>query len=308
MKSVSDRTVFIAIVDEGSLTRAADRLGLSLAVCSKRLLTLENRLGVRLLNRTTRQQHLTDAGSLYYEHCLRIQEDIDAVESSLAGLRDSIQGTLRVTTSASFGRKHVSPVVPEFLKQHPGIKLQLIMTDNVLDMVAEGIDVGIRIGALADSSLIAIKLAPNRRVLCASPAYLQRAGTPLSPDQLGEHDCLVLSSRSASHDVWTFETSRGVVRVPVSSVVASNSGEVVRDAAIGGLGIGIKSIWDITEELRKGDLVTVLDDYPLAHMDIFAVYHNRRYVAPKVRAWIDFFKTRFGSPPYWEAGLAPADQ
>lgn len=308
MKSVSDRVVFITTVDEGSLTRAAERLGLSLAVCSKRLSMLEKRLGVRLLNRTTRRQHLTDEGSLYYEHCLRIQEDIDAMESSLAGMRDTVQGTLRVTTSASFGRKHVSPVIPEFLKQYPGIKLQLIMTDNILDMVAEGIDVGIRIGALADSTLIAVKLAPNKRVLCAAPDYLIKAGTPITPNELTKHQCLILSSKCASSDVWKFEANEKTMKVPVSSAVTSNSGEVVRDAAIGGLGIAIKSIWDITDELRNGDLVTVLEDFPLTHMDIYAVYHNRRFVAPKVRAWIEFFKKRFGSPPYWEAGLSCCKQ
>ncbi len=304
MKLVSDRVVFIATVDEGSLTRAAERLGLSLAVCSKRLSTLEKRLGVRLLNRTTRQQHLTDEGSLYYEHCLRIQEDIDAMESSLAGMRDTVQGTLRVTTSASFGRKHVSPVIPEFLKLHPGIKLQLIMTDSIVDMVAEGIDVGIRIGALADSSLIAVKLAPNKRVVCAAPDYLAKAGTPVTPYELTEHQCLILSSKGASSDVWQFDVKEKLLRVPVTSSVTSNSGEVVRDAAVGGLGIAIKSIWDITDELRNGDLVTVLDDYPLTQMDIYAIYHNRRFVSPKVRAWIEFFKERFRSPPYWEAGIS----
>lgn len=303
MKSVSDRVVFTTTVDEGSLTRAAERLGLSLAVCSKRLAMLEKRLGVRLLNRTTRRQHLTDEGAVYYEHCLRIQEDIDMMESSLAGMRDTVQGTLRVTTSASFGRKHISPVVPEFLKQHPGIKLQLMMTDNIVDMVAEGIDVGIRIGALADSSLVAVKLAPNRRVLCAAPAYLDEAGTPGTPEDLTAHQCLILSSKGASSDVWKLETRKKITRVPVSSAVTSNSGEVVRDAAVGGLGIAIKSIWDITDELRNGDLVTVLDDFPLTPMDIYAIYHNRRFVAPKVRAWIEFFKARFGSPPYWEEGL-----
>lgn len=300
MKSVSDRNVFIATVDEGSLTKAAQRLGLSLAVCSKRLATLEKRLGVRLLNRTTRQQHLTDEGSLYYQHCLRIQEDIDAVESSLAGMRESVQGTLRVTTSASFGRKHISPVVPEFLERYPDIKLQLMMSDNVIDLVDDGIDVAIRIGALPDSTLIAAKLAPNRRVLCATPRYLNDAGWPIEPDDLSGHKCLILSSRGVSNDVWTFATDGGLKRVAVSGPVTSNSGEVVRDAVLGGLGIAVKSIWDVTEHLRSGELVTVLDDYQLARVDVYALYHNRQFISPKVRAWIDFFKVKFGPTPYWE--------
>lgn len=296
--------VFTTTVDEGSLTRAASRLGLSLAVCSKRLATLEKRLGVRLLNRTTRSLHLTDEGALYYEHCLRIQEDIDTVEASLAGMRNTAQGTLRVSTSASFGRKHVSPFVPEFIDRYPDIKLQLMMSDTTIDMVAEGIDVAIRIGAPADSSLIAAKLAPNKRVLCASPRYLSKSEPIMTPEDLGTHHCLILSAQGASNDVWTFESTQVVSRVSVSGPVTSNSGEVVRDAAIGGLGIAIKSIWDITDELRSGALVTVLDDYPLKQMSIYALYPSRQFVSPKVRAWIDFFKAKYAPTLYWEKGLA----
>lgn len=303
MKAISNRVVFITTVDEGSLTRAADRLGLSLAVCSKRLATLEKRLGVRLLNRTTRRQHLTDEGALYYQHCLRIQEDIEFMESSLSGMRDRVQGTLRVTAPASFGRKHISPLIPEFLRQHPGIKLQMIMTDSPVDLVAEGIDVGIRIGALADSSLIALKLAPNRRVLCASPDYLHRAGNPKTPEDLSNHQCLILSPQGTSNSVWQFESASGSRRVPVSGPVSSNNGEVLRDAVIGGLGIALKSIWDVSDELRSGKLVTLLNAFPLSPWGIYALYHDRRFVAPKVRAWIDFFKARYGDTPYWEDGV-----
>ena len=300
MKSTSDQLVFVSIVDEGSLTAAAERLGLSLAVCSKRLVNLEKRLGVRLLNRTTRRQHLTDEGRIYYEHCLRIQEDIVHMEASLAGMRNEVQGTLRVTTSASFGRKHISPYIGEFIKLHPGVKLQLMMSDTNADLVADGIDVAIRIGALQDSTLIATKLAPNRRVLCASPAYLERAGTPSRLEDLVDHQCVILSAQGASRDVWLFETQEGITRVPVSGSVTSNSGEVVRDAAIHGIGIAIKSLWDISDELRDGRLVSVLDHHALAPVDIFAVFHNRRFVSPKVKAWVAFFKDKFGPSPYWE--------
>lgn len=300
MKSVSDRVVFTTTVDEGSLTRAATRLGLSLAVCSKRLATLEKRLGVRLLNRTTRSLHLTDEGALYYEHCLRIQEDIDAVEASLAGMRDTAQGVLRVSTSASFGRKHVSPFIPEFIDRYPGIRLQLMMSDTTIDLVAEGIDVAIRIGAPADSSLIAAKLAPNRRVLCASRRYLEKAGHPATPEDLSSHQCLILSPQGALNDVWEFDAEQGTRRVSVSGPITSNSGEVVRDAAVGGLGIAIKSIWDIDDQLRSGDLLTVLDDFSLTQVSIYALYPNRQFVSPKVRAWIDFFKEKYALIPYLE--------
>ena len=303
VKSVSDRVVFISVVDEGSLTRAAERLGLSLAVCSRRLALLEKRLGVRLLNRTTRSQHLTDEGAVYYEHCLRIQEDIDAVEASLAGMRDHVQGTLRVSTSSSFGRKHVSPFIAEFVERYPGIRLQLMMTDNVVDLVTEGIDVAIRIGAAADSSFIATRLAANRRILCASRKYLDRAGTPQTLEELSRHQCLILSSQGASNDVWEFDTDEGKRRIPVSGPLTSNSGEVVRDAAVGGLGIAVKSLWDINDQLRSGELVSVLDTHSLSHTNIYALYHNRQFISPKVRVWIEFFRDRYSPLPYWEKGL-----
>lgn len=300
MRPVSDRAVFIATVEGGSLTRAAARLGVSLAVCSKRLAELERRLDVRLLNRTTRRQHLTEAGAVYYEHCLRVQEDIDTVESSLAGLRDTVRGRLRVAAPASFGRRHVSPFIPAFLGRYPDVALQLVLSDSVIDLVADGVDVAIRIGAPADSSMIAVTLASNRRVTCASPDYLARFGTPRTPEDLAGHRCLILSPQSVSSDVWTFETADGPRRVTVGGPLSSNHGEVLRDAAVGGLGIAVKSVWDIAEELRSGRLVTVLDDCPPSAVNLYALYHERRFVAPKVRAWIDFFRERFGPTPYWE--------
>lgn len=304
MKTISDREVFIATVNEGSLTQAAERLGLSLAVCSKRLAMLEQRLSVRLLNRTTRRQHLTDEGEIYFEHCLRIQEEIDAMESNLAGMRETAQGTLRVTMPTSFGRKHISPFVPEFLTRYPGISLHLMATDTVVDMVGEGIDVGVRIGALASSSLVAAKLANNYRVLCVSPSYLERKGAPQTLDDLKTHDCLVLSSQTGVNGTWEFEIDQKINRIAVNVKLTTNSGEVVRDAAVAGLGIGIKSLWDISDQLVSGELTTVLDDYPLVHSDIHAVYHNRKFLSPKVRAWVDFFKEKFGDTPYWEKGLS----
>lgn len=300
MKPVSDRVIYTTVVDEGSLTRAAERLGLSLAVCSRRLALLEKRLGVRLLNRTTRRQHLTDEGAVYYEHCLRIQEDIDAVEASLAGMRDHVQGTLRVSTSSSFGRKHVSPFIAEFVERYPGIRLQVMMTDNVVDLVSDGIDVAVRVGAAADSTYVATRLATNTRVLCASRAYLDKAGTPQTLEDLSEHQCLILSSQGASNDVWVFETREGIRRIPVSGPITSNSGEVVRDAAEGGLGIAVKSLWDISDQIRTGALVSVLDNYPLSHTNIYALYHNRQFISPKVRAWIEFFREKYSPLPYWE--------
>ena len=297
MKAVSDRVIFIRVVEEGSITRAAEHLGLSLAVCSKRLVNLEERLGVRLLNRTTRRQHLTDEGDVYYRHCLLIQEDIDQMEASLAGMRDEVQGTLRVNTSITLGRKYISPLISEFLRQYPAIKLQLIMTDTIVDMVSEGVDVAVRVGSLADSSMVSLRLASSRSVLCASPDYLAKAGIPTSVEALSQHDCLLLSEQGVLNTVWEFPEDGKVKRVPVSGPISSNYGEVIRDATIGGLGIPMKAVWDIYPHLENGELVTVLDDVMLPQSNIYALHHNRRNISPKIKVWNEFLKHHLSGIP-----------
>jgi DNA-binding transcriptional LysR family regulator len=300
MKNITDMTIFITIVQEGSITQAAKRLGLSLAVCSKRLLNLEARLKIKLLHRTTRRQELTDEGTVYFEHCLHINKEIESVEENLADMQKTVQGVLRVTVPASFGRKHISPIVAQFIKRYPKIKLQLMMTDQLIDIIENRIDIAVRVGPLTDSSLIAVLLANNRRVLCASPTYLQRMGEPQEPNDLSAHQCIILSSVGALHDTWHFKNRQVDTQVPISGVMTTNNGEAIRDAAIGGLGIANKSLWDVYQHIQNGELQTLLEGYPLPPANIYAVYHKNQFLTAKVRVWIDFLKEHFDDKTCWE--------
>jgi DNA-binding transcriptional LysR family regulator len=212
---------------------------------------------------------------------------------------------LRVTTSASFGRQYISPLLPEFLARHPRIRLSINLNDQLLDLVSSGFDLAIRIGALDDSSLVARRLADNRRVLCASPAYLREHGMPRSPEELANHECLLLVGSQGRQDVWRMRDRDGRdVAVRVRGRFESNLGEVLRDAAIAGLGIALHSTWHVCEDLRAGRLQTVLPDYSVATSGIYAVMPQRRLVPPRVRAFVDFLAERFGDNPPWERALA----
>jgi len=206
-------------------------------------------------------------------------------------------GRLRVTMPSSLGRQHISPLIPAFLQQYPGVTVDLRMTDQIVDLVDEGIDLAVRIGALKDSTLVARKLASNRRVLCASPAYLSRHGTPRHPADLAQHECVILADQRD----WSFVTPTGIIDVRVSGRLVTDNGEVIRDALAAGIGIGLKSTWSVAPLLASGELVTVLDDYPLAQtVAIWAVYPSRAFVPPKTMAFIEFLAGRFGEPPYWD--------
>ncbi len=302
MNATEDMTVFIAVADTGSMTRAGERLGLSPAVVSKRIATLESRLGVRLLNRTTRRVALTDEGRIYLDRARSIVEQVEDVEAALRGRQTEPRGVLRVTAPASFGRSHISPWVPEFLNTYPGIELHLHLSDKLVDIVEEGVDVAIRIGEMRDSSLVARRLAPNRRVLCASPEYIAKRGTPSRPDDLVDHDCLMFNDWRATHQSWRFKGPKGQFSVRVSGRMVCDISEVLRDAAIGGVGIAMVSVWVVADDITAGRLVTVLDEYPLTDADIHAVYPHRRGLSPKARVWIEFLANKFGPVPYWETG------
>lgn len=302
MQPIDDMRLYAAVADAGSLTRAGERLGLSPAVVSKRLANLETRLGARLMNRTTRRVALTDEGRLYLESARVIIEQVDEVEAALLGRQTEPRGILTVTAPASFGRTHVSPWVPEFLAIYPGIELHLHLSDKVVDIVEEGVDVAIRIGEMRDSSLVARRLAPNRRVLCASPDYIARCGRPRHPDELAGHDCLMFNPLRAVHQTWRFKGPKGEFSVRVRGRLLCDIGEVLRDSAIGGIGIAMISIWAVADDIEAGRLVTVLDDYPLTDADIHAVYPHRRGLSPKVRVWIDHLAAKYGPVPYWEVG------
>ena len=304
MDRVGDLALFLRVLDQGSITAAAHSLDLSVAVASQRLKRLEKDLGVRLLHRTTRRLHPTPEGAALAQQGRVLVEELESLGSGLREAASEIAGTLRFTMSASFGRQYVSPLLPAFLARHPKLRLSVHLSDHVVDLVSEGFDLAIRIGALEDSRLVARGIAPNRRVLCASPDYLRRRGMPAVPQDLVRHDCLLLFGSNGRQDVWRLGTPEGgEVAVRVQGRFESNFGEVLRDASLAGEGIVVHSLWHIADDLRAGRLRVVLPDYPLPTTAISAVMPQRSLVPPRVRAFTDFLVDQFGENPPWERGL-----
>lgn len=300
---IGDLTLFMRVLDLGSISAAARHLDLSVAVASQRLKRLERELGVRLLHRTTRRLHPTPEGALLAEQGRALVEDLDALTSGLRQAGTGVAGVLRVTTSATFGRLYISPLLPEFLAMHPRLRVSLDLNDRLLDLVSAGFDLAIRIGALDDSSLVARRLADNRRVLCASPDYLRRHGEPRTPEDLARHECVLLTGRHGRQDVWRLRDRDGrETAVRVHGRLESNFGEVVRDAAVAGMAIALHSTWHVCEDLRAGRLRQVLPDYSIDGGGIWAVKPQRRLVPPRVQAFVDFLEAEFGEVPPWERG------
>lgn len=305
MDLIDDLALFVRVLDAGGLSAAARELGLSTQRVSQRLQQLEARLGVRLLHRTTRRLQATEAGERFRERARTLVEDAEALLADLNAERGSIGGTLRLTLPASFGQRHVAPLLPEFLALHPQLALSLRFSDRLVDLVAHGLDLGIRIGTLADSTLASRRLATNRRLLCASPAYLARAGTPQRPEELTAHECLVLVDGSERQDDWRlYGPGQRECRVRVRGRLEADHGGALREAALGGLGIALKSTWDVAEDLAAGRLLPVLADWQPQPSAIWAVFPQRRHLPPRVPACIDFFAARFGPVPPWERLLA----
>jgi DNA-binding transcriptional LysR family regulator len=303
MDRIGDIALFLRVLDLGSISAAARSLDLSVAVASQRLKRLERDLGVRLLHRTTRRLHATPEGAALAEQGRPLVEDLEALTGGLRQAGADIAGTLRVTASASFGRQYLSPLLPEFLALYPRVKLSINLTDQMVDLVSAGFDLAIRIGALDDSTLVARKLADNHRMLCASPDYLRRHGTPRTPQELAEHECVLLVGSAGRQDVWRFgDGAGGEIAVRVRGRVETNYGELVRDSAVAGMGIAVHSSWHVCEDLRAGRLVQVLPEFPITDSGIYAVMPQRRLVPPRVRAFVDFLAEKFAAPP-WEKCL-----
>jgi len=302
---IGDLGLFLRVLDLGSISAAARSLGLSVAVASQRLKRLERALGVRLLHRTTRRLHPTPEGIALAEQGRELVEDLEALTSGLRRSATEVSGTLRVTMSASFGRLYVSPLLPEFLLAHPRLRVSVDLSDQTVDLVRAGFDLAIRIGALDDSTLVARKLASNRRVLCAAPGYLRRHGMPQAPADLARHECILLSGSQGRQDTWRLRDRQGQeTMVHVQGRLDTNFGEVIRDAAVAGLGIALHSTWHVCEDLHAGRLQVVLPDYAIAESGIHAVMPQRRMVPPRVRALVDFLASEFGENPPWERALA----
>jgi DNA-binding transcriptional LysR family regulator len=304
MDRIDDLRLFLNVLDLGSISAAARSLDLSVAVASQRLQRLEKQLGVRLLHRTTRRLHATTEGAVLAERGRVLVEDMEALTTDLRQSRQEASGTLRMTASASFGKQYLSPLLPEFLARYPKVRISVDLDDRMQDLIGSGYDLAIRIGTLDDSNLVAHRIAANRRVLCASPDYLARCGTPAIPADLAAHDCVILTGRQGRQDLWRLLDADGrETSVRVNGRFECNYGEVLRDAALAGLGIALHSTWHVHEDLRAGRLRHVLPDWRIAESAIFAVMPQRRLVPLRVRAFVDFLDERFGKQPPWELGF-----
>ncbi len=300
MQHLSDLDLFLRVLDLGSISAAARSQDVSVAVASQRLKRLEKQLGVRLFHRTTRRLHPTPEGTLLAERGRAIAADLEVLTSELRQSGTAPFGTLRMTASASFGRQYLSPLLPGFLARYPRVKVSLDLSDAFQELTGSGYDLAVRIGALVDSNLVSHRIATNRRVLCASPAYLAKHGTPRVPADLAQHECLVLLGSSGRQDVWRMSDHNGREEsVRVGGRFECNFGEALRDAAVGGLGIAQHSTWHICDDLREGRLVQVLPRHRIADSGIHAVVPQRRMLPPRVRVFIDYLVESFADPP-WE--------
>ncbi len=300
MPSLRQIESFVSAATRGSLSAAARAEGVAPAVIGRRIDALEARLGVRLLIRTTRRLSLTFEGSAFLEDCQRILIDLRNAEASvsLGGIKAS--GHLRVTAPAGFGRVHVAPLIGDFLDAHPDVSISLELTDRLTDIINENIDLAIRIGTLDDSSLVGVHLAENRRVVVASPAYLQRHGTPVTPDDLAQHQCLSFGSYGNQARGWQFQVDGRAISLRVPASIECNDGAVLRDWALAGRGLAWRSLWEVGEDLRSGRLCSVLDEYAAPPNAIHAVFPQRRHLPLRMRAFIDQLKTVWGREDYWQ--------
>jgi DNA-binding transcriptional LysR family regulator len=296
---------FAAVAVKGSLTAAAQAEGVAPAVVGRRIDALEERLGVKLLVRTTRRISLTHEGSAFLEDCQRILSDIANAEASVSAGGVKASGHLRVTAPAGFGRRHVAPLVPGFLQQHGDVSLSLNLSDRVVDIVNEGFDCAVRVGDLPDSSLVSVRLADNRRLCVAAPAYLARAGRPARPEELMRHDCLTLSSDASQTRGWAFNVDGQVLHLRPSGRLDCSDGQVLHAWCLQGLGIAWRSTWEVAHDIASGALVPLLDDFAAPPNGIFAVVPQRKHLPLRVRLWIDFLKHHYGQPGYWR-GLSEA--
>jgi len=282
---LEDMDVFARVVTAGSLSAAGRELGLSPAGVSKRLKRLEDALGTRLLQRTTRQISLTEAGQSYFDRIGPLLAGIEEAENFVSRRADSARGTLKVSAPTSFGRLHIAPHINAFMRTYPDVAINLQLSDEYVDLVGEGFDLAIRIGELSDSSLVARKLAGVRRVLCASPEYLESHGTPDNLADLTSHVCLP----PHINDIWKLEGPNGLVTYHPAGPLKTNSSEVIREAVIGGAGIALRSTWDVGPELASGKLVQVLPVYEgTRDIGIYALFASRQYLPAKIRVFIDF--------------------
>lgn len=303
MQNLTDIAVFVQVVDSGSFTAAAQRLELTRSVVSKYISRLEDRLKVRLLNRTTRRLSLTEAGQIFYERSQFGLGEIEAAEAEVAKLQATPRGRLKINAPMSFGILHIAPALAEFQRQNPEVQLDMNLDDRQIDLIEEGYDVAIRIAELPDSSMVATPLAPCRHVVCASSDYVERCGAPRTPDDLRKYNILSYRYQDSPNE-WRFLSPDGrFSSVPVSGSIEMNNSLALRQAVLGGAGIMLTPTFIVGEDIAAGSLVKLLPDYRAKEVTIYAVYAGRRHLTPKVRAFIDYMKKRFSDAPYWDKNI-----
>ncbi|MFL6714929.1 MAG: LysR family transcriptional regulator [Burkholderiaceae bacterium] len=299
MDKLKQIETFIEVAEKGSLARAGLAQKISPAMLGRRIDALEKRLGVKLMHRTTRHLTLTEEGNAYLEQCVRLLSDLDKAEQMIAEGRHKATGHLVVSAPAAFGRKHVATHAPEFVRTNPEVRLSFNLTDQVVDLVREGYDLGVRIGGTIDPSFVAIKLATNRRVVCGTPDYFARHGTPTALEDLAKHNCLAFNLQGGQNRGWYFQKGGKPVTVKVDGNLDCNDGELLHAWASQGLGVGWRSTWEIQPQLASGQLITVLDEFALPDYDIMAVYPQQRHLPIRVRLFIDMLKEKYAQPDYW---------
>lgn len=299
MDKLKQIEAFVSAVDTGSFARAAHVAKVTPVMVGRRIDALERRLGVRLLHRSTRHLALTEEGAVYLDYCRKLLGDLDHADNVIAEGRHTASGHLAVAAPAGFGRRHVALHGPAFVAKNPGVRVSFNLNDHVVELVREGFDMGVRIGGALDPNFVAIRLARNRRVVCATPEYFKRRGTPRTLDDLARHNCLAFNLHGGQQGGWHFRVGDKPVTVRVAGDLECNDSELLHLWTTQGLGLSWRSTWEIQGQLARRELVTVLDEFALPSYDIMAVYAHQRHVPAKVRFFIEHLKATFAAPDYW---------
>jgi DNA-binding transcriptional LysR family regulator len=299
MDKLTSIRAFTRVVQHGNFAAAARELRLSRSAVSKYVIELERELGAQLLVRTTRSASPTENGQAYYERCIAILADLEEADRAVASLQSEPRGLLRVNAPMSFGTLHLGRAIADFMEKYPELQIQLVLSDQQIDPVQEGFDVTLRIADLPSSSLIARKIAPAARVVCAAPSYLARRGLPKHPSELRDHDCLTYGYLATGNQ-WKLTGPDGDHWIQIPWTLCSNNGEVLRDAVVKGRGIALLPTFIVGADLQEGGLRSILTDYRAPEISVYAIYPQTRHLSVKVRVFIDFLIERFGGRPYWD--------
>ena len=307
MDRFSAMQVFVRVVEHGSFAKASERLGISTSACSRHVADLETHLGSRLLNRTTRRLSLTETGQAFFERSVQLLSDLDDAEQFVAQSARAPRGTLKITCSHNFGTRHLAPAIAEFLLLHPDMKVDVSLSERIVDLVEEGVDLAVRIGQIGSQNLVAKKLGETELIACASPDYLKRHGTPKTPSELANHNCFLYTTTPAQAQ-WRFIDSKGREEtLRINGNLSCNSGDMLMSAAVQGAGIVYEPNFILGPAIRAGRLVQILTDYTAPKADIWAVYPTRRHLSAKVRSFVDFLVLRFAGTTDWtEPVITPA--